>query len=99
MRITPYVHHTRPSPLSHQASALSPRRQGFALTEMRVLLPRLLSRFRVEIPTGSSLFSVRCSHNDATYAAWAREIAGPVQPHELRLRVVALRHPRSGSRL
>ena len=64
--------------------------KGFALTEMRTLLPKVLCEFRLSILKGSELESVSPHCDDGVYANWARNISGPVQPHEMWLDVSPL---------
>jgi cytochrome P450 len=62
--------------------------KNFALTEMRILLPRILRHFHLEVPDGSDLLKVKPVYTDPVYAKWAREIGGPPQAHKMMLRVI-----------
>lgn len=63
--------------------------KGFAMTEMRVLMPRILRAFRLEIPAGSELASASPTADNDVFANWSRHVPGPTtQPHEMWLRAV-----------
>merc|ERR1719221_121298 len=65
--------------------------KGFALTEMRILLPRIIANFHVEIPeVEQTLGSVLPSLDNSTFRSWARNIGVPAQPHSLCLKVSPL---------
>jgi len=66
--------------------------KGFALTEMRVLIPRILRSFRIEIPDGSDqqLDTVLPNVDSSPYQKWVRDIGGPPQPHSLNLKLTPL---------
>merc|ERR1712217_975282 len=53
--------------------------KGFAMTEMRVLLPHILRSFRIEIDAshGTDLTTVLSHVGDPLFRKWSREIGGP----------------------
>ena len=67
--------------------------KNFAMTEMRVLLPRILCNFQIDIPQGSELMHVQPREGDPVYDAWSRTIGGPCQPHAMNLQLTPLEKP------
>jgi cytochrome P450 len=61
--------------------------KGFAMSEMRILLSRVLLNFEINIPAGSELESVKPEAGNVVYANWTRNIGGPTQPHSLVLKI------------
>jgi len=76
--------------------------KGFAMTEMRILLPRIIRAFRLEVPqhgAAPELASVSPQAGHPLYERWSREIGGPPQPHALLLKITPLSPASSTSRL
>jgi hypothetical protein len=63
------------------------------MTEMRILLPRILCNFQINIPVGSELTNVKPVAGDPVYDSWSRSIGGPCQPHSMKLQFTPLNTP------
>ena len=64
--------------------------KGFAMTEMRILLPRVICNFNIDMPQNSELVGVKPEVTNDVFANWTRKIGGPAQPHQLRLKITPL---------
>ena len=63
------------------------------MTEMKILLSRILTNFKIDVPKGSELKNVKPMAGDPVYEQWNRNIGGPCQPHVMKLKITPLEKP------